>query len=79
LVLYDVVPLIKGVAVDLSHVSTHVKLEYYLGDMKNADNAEVDKALKVGLLGVENKRKKKEKHKHKNSSAKLFDSFFPPN
>jgi NAD-dependent malate dehydrogenase len=52
LVLYDVVPLIKGVAVDLSHVSTHVKLEYYLGDMKNADNAEVDKALKGATLVV---------------------------
>jgi NAD-dependent malate dehydrogenase len=46
LALYDVVPAIKGVAVDLSHISTHVKLEYYQGDPKNPTNPEVDKALK---------------------------------
>jgi len=44
--LYDVVPVVNGVAADLSHISTHVKLEHYLGDMKNAANPEVDKALK---------------------------------
>jgi NAD-dependent malate dehydrogenase len=42
--LYDVVNML-GVGVDLSHVSTNVKLEYYLGDMKNPNNPEVDKAL----------------------------------
>jgi len=52
LVLYDVVPAIKGVAVDLSHVCTNVKLEYYLGDMKIADNEEADKALKGAHLVV---------------------------
>jgi len=43
--LYDVVN-VTGVGVDLSHVNTNVKLEYYLGDMKNPSNPEVDKALK---------------------------------
>jgi len=46
LALYDVVPAITGVGVDLSHVNSHVKLEYYLGDMKNPANPEVDKAVK---------------------------------
>jgi len=39
LALYDVINTI-GVGVDLSHVSTAVKCEYYLGDIKNADNVE---------------------------------------
>jgi len=43
--IYDVVPAITGVGVDLSHVNSNVKLEYYLGDMKNPANPEVDKAL----------------------------------
>jgi len=43
--LYDVVPVINGVAVDLSHISSAVKLEHYTGDMKNPVNPEVDKAL----------------------------------
>jgi NAD-dependent malate dehydrogenase len=42
--LYDVVNVL-GVAADISHISTAVKLEAYLGDMKNAANPEVDKAL----------------------------------
>jgi len=45
LALYDVVP-VAGVAEDISHVSTHVKVEAYLGDMKNPANEAVDKALK---------------------------------
>jgi malate dehydrogenase len=44
--LYDVVPSLTGVAVDLLHISTGVKLEYFIGDMKNPNNADVDKALK---------------------------------
>jgi len=43
--LYDVVPAVTGVGVDLSHVNSNVKLEFYLGDMKNPANPEVDKAL----------------------------------
>jgi len=42
--LYDVVNIV-GVGCDLSHVNTNVKLEYYLGDMKNPNTPEVDKAL----------------------------------
>jgi len=42
--LYDVVNIV-GVGVDLSHVNTNVKLEYHLGDMKNPNTPEVDKAL----------------------------------
>jgi len=45
LVLYDVVPAIKGVAVDLLHVSTNVRVEWHMGDMKNPVNPDVDKAL----------------------------------
>jgi malate dehydrogenase len=44
LALYDVVNVV-GVGEDISHVSTHVKLESYLGDMKNPQNEAVDKAL----------------------------------
>jgi malate dehydrogenase len=44
--LYDVVPAITGVGVDLSHVNTNVKLEHHLGDMKNPKNPEVYAALK---------------------------------
>jgi len=44
LALYDVVNVV-GVGEDISHVSTAVKLESYLGDMKNAANEAVDKAL----------------------------------
>jgi len=44
LALYDVIN-IKGVGEDLSHICTNIKLESYLGDMKNWDNAEADKAL----------------------------------
>jgi len=44
LALYDVVNVV-GVGADISHVSTPVKLESYLGDMKNAANEAVDKAL----------------------------------
>jgi len=42
--LYDVVN-IAGVAEDLSHINTSVRIESYLGDMKNADNEFVHKAL----------------------------------
>lgn len=35
--LYDVVN-VNGVAADLSHISTNVKVESYLGDMKDASN-----------------------------------------
>jgi len=45
LALYDVVNVL-GVGEDLAHINTHVKLESYLGDMKNPANEEVDKALK---------------------------------
>jgi len=45
LALYDVVNS-PGVGADLAHINTGVKLETYLGDMKNANNPEVDKALK---------------------------------
>jgi len=44
LALYDVVNVL-GVGEDISHVSTRVKLESYLGDMKNPVNEAVDKAL----------------------------------
>jgi len=44
LALYDVVNT-PGVGVDLSHINTPVKLETYLGDMKNPNNPEIDKAL----------------------------------
>jgi len=44
--IYDVVPAINGVAADISHISTGVKLESYLGDMKNPNTPEVDKAMK---------------------------------
>jgi len=44
LALYDVVNVV-GVGVDLSHISTHVKVETYLGDMKNPANEAVDRAL----------------------------------
>jgi len=44
LALYDVVNVV-GVAEDISHVSTAVKLESFLGDMKNPVNEAVDKAL----------------------------------
>jgi NAD-dependent malate dehydrogenase len=37
---------VVGVGVDLSHISTHVKLETYLGDMKNPANEAVDQAFK---------------------------------
>jgi len=44
--LYDVIN-VPGVAVDLSHINTHVKIETHLGDMKNPSNVEErDKALK---------------------------------
>jgi NAD-dependent malate dehydrogenase len=43
--LYDVINT-PGVGADLSHINTAVKLETYLGDMKNPNNPEVDKALK---------------------------------
>jgi len=45
LALYDVVNVV-GVGEDISHVNTAVKLESYLGDMKNPNNEAVDKALK---------------------------------
>jgi len=44
LALYDVVNVV-GVGEDLAHISTAVKLESYLGDMKNPANEAVDKAL----------------------------------
>jgi len=44
--LYDVIPALNGIAVDLSHISTGVKLEHFVGDMKNPNNPDVDKALK---------------------------------
>jgi malate dehydrogenase len=44
LALYDVVNVV-GVGEDILHVSTPVKLESYLGDMKNPANEAVDKAL----------------------------------
>jgi len=43
--LYDVINS-PGVGEDISHINTPVTVETYLGDMKNPDNAEVDKALK---------------------------------
>jgi len=43
--LYDVINT-PGVGEDLAHISTNVTIETYLGDMKNAANPEVDKALK---------------------------------
>jgi len=43
--LYDVINT-PGVALDLSHICTPVKVESYLGDMKNPRNPEVYKALK---------------------------------
>lgn len=49
--LYDVVNVI-GVGADLSHINTNVKLEYYLGDMKNPSNPEVDRALKDADLVI---------------------------
>jgi len=46
LALYDVVN-VTGVAADLSHINTHVKIETHLGDLKNPSNVEErDKALK---------------------------------
>jgi malate dehydrogenase len=45
LALYDVVNVV-GVGVDIAHISTHVKVESYLGDMKNPVNDAVDAALK---------------------------------
>jgi len=45
LALYDVVNVV-GVGEDISHISTHVKVESHLGDMKNPDNEEIHKALK---------------------------------
>jgi len=44
LALYDVVNVL-GVGEDIAHVSTHVKLESYLGDMKNPANEAADRAL----------------------------------
>jgi len=44
LALYDVVN-VGGVGEDLLHINTPVKVESYLGDMKNADNEQVHKAL----------------------------------
>jgi len=43
LVLYDVINVV-GVAEDISHINTNVKLEVHLGDMKNANNEAVNKA-----------------------------------
>jgi len=43
--LYDVVN-VKGVGADISHVSTPVKIEAYLGDMKNPANEALNNALK---------------------------------
>jgi len=45
LALYDIVNT-PGVGADLSHINTAVKVEAYLGDMKNPNNPEVDKAMK---------------------------------
>jgi len=44
LALYDVVN-VGGVGEDISHISTRVKVESYLGDMKNPANEAVDRAL----------------------------------
>jgi NAD-dependent malate dehydrogenase len=44
LALYDVVN-IAGVAEDISHINTAVKVEPYLGDMKNPNTEAADKAL----------------------------------
>jgi len=52
LVLYDVVPILKGVAVDLSPIPSDVTLEYYVGDMKNPANEQIDLALKGAHLVV---------------------------
>jgi len=50
LALYDVAN-VKGVAADLSHINTGVKVEGYLGDMKDPSNTtERDKALKDATL-----------------------------
>jgi len=52
LALYDVVN-VPGVAADLSHISTQVKVESYLGDLKNPANVEQrDKALKGAHIVV---------------------------
>lgn len=37
---------VPGVAEDLKHICTPVTVEAYLGDMKNPENPEVDKALR---------------------------------
>jgi len=42
--LYDVVNVV-GVGEDIAHINTPVKVESYLGDMKNPQNEAVDKAL----------------------------------
>lgn len=42
--LYDVIG-VRGVAEDLSHVSTPVRVEAHLGDMKNPANEAIDRAL----------------------------------
>jgi len=49
--LYDVIG-VKGVGEDLSHVSTAVKVESHLGDMKNPENEAVDKALQGADLVI---------------------------
>jgi len=42
--LYDVVN-VAGVGEDIAHINTSVKVESFLGDMKNPQNEAVDKAL----------------------------------
>lgn len=50
LALYDVVN-VPGVAADISHINTQVKVESYLGDMKDASNVEArNKALQGAHL-----------------------------
>lgn len=50
LALYDVIN-VPGVAADISHINTQVKVESYLGDMKNSANVEErNKALKGANL-----------------------------
>lgn len=51
LALYDVINVI-GVGEDLLHINTNVKLQVHLGDMKNSDNEEVNKAMKDADLVV---------------------------
>lgn len=49
--LYDVVPVVKGVAADISHIETAVKVTGYAGDLKDKDKSKA--ALHAALEGVD--------------------------